>query len=114
MLVKGKAIPEKRVVFEALFGKNMPFDDHRVRMAMSALVQATEKYLAINDLLQDKSVYLFRLNKIYRSRNLQFLPTKPGRKLNRRWKKKAGKMPRICTNSTIFKRKNTVPHSILQ
>lgn len=68
-LLAGKPLPNKVEVFQQLFKKE-PFDDHRVRMAMTALLQTVEKYLAIRDFLEDKPAYQFRLSKVLRRRNL--------------------------------------------
>lgn len=68
-LLKGKPLPGKEAVFYQLFEKKK-FDDHRVRMAMTALLQTTEKYLAVRDFLQDKASYQLRLSHVLQSRNL--------------------------------------------
>lgn len=68
-VLAGKALLGKEQVFRQLFDKEK-FDDHRVRMAMTALLQTTEKYLAVRDFLRDKPAYHLRLSKVLRSRNL--------------------------------------------
>jgi len=68
-VLAGKPLPNKEVVFHQIFEKEK-FDDHRVRMAMTALLQTTEKYLAVRDFLQDKPAYQLRLSKVLRARNL--------------------------------------------
>lgn len=68
-LLTGQSLPTKERVFQQIFG-HQAFDDHRVRMAMSALLQATEKYLATKDFIQDKPAFNFRLSKILRERDL--------------------------------------------
>lgn len=68
-LLAGKPLPSKEQLFRQIFEKDT-FDDHRVRMAMAALLQTTEKYLAVQDFLQDKPAYHLRLSKILQTRNL--------------------------------------------
>lgn len=68
-LLEGKPLPGKEAVFYQLFNKKK-FDDHRVRMAMTALLQTTEKYLAVRDFLQDKASYQLRLSNVLQARNL--------------------------------------------
>lgn len=68
-VLKGKPLPEKEQVFYQIFEKGT-FDDHRVRLAMSALLQTTEKYLAIRDFLADKPAFQLRLSGVLKSRNL--------------------------------------------
>jgi hypothetical protein len=68
-LLAGKPLPSKEQLFRQIFDK-ADFDDHRVRMAMAALLQTTEKYLAVQDFLSDKPAYLLRLSKVLQSRNL--------------------------------------------
>lgn len=67
--LKGKPLPSKETVFSQIFDLEV-FDDHRVRMAMSALMQSAEKYLATKDFIQDKASFYIRLSKILRERNL--------------------------------------------
>ncbi|MBL7825061.1 MAG: hypothetical protein JNJ57_00405 [Saprospiraceae bacterium] len=66
---QGKPYPDKEKVFQQIFGVG-PYDDQRVRMAMSALLQTAEKYLAVRDFIQDKPAYQFRLCRTLRQRNL--------------------------------------------
>ena len=68
-LAQGKPAPDKERLFQQLFGAGA-YDDQRVRMAMSALLQTAEKYLAVRDFLQDQPSFHFRLSKILRHRNL--------------------------------------------
>ncbi len=68
-LLHDKPLPSKEQVFKEVFG-HQPFNDHRLRMAMSALLQTTEKYLATIDFLEDKPAFYFRLSRNMRERNL--------------------------------------------
>jgi hypothetical protein len=68
-LLSGKSFPDKEQVFRKIF-KRETFDDHRVRMAMTALLHITEKYLTIRDFLQEKPAYQLRLSKVIRNRSL--------------------------------------------
>ena len=68
-VLAGKGLPGKEQVFRHIFDKEQ-FDDHRVRMAMTALLQTTEKYLAVQDFLHDKPACQLRLNKLLHARNL--------------------------------------------
>lgn len=68
-LLSGKPFPNKEQVFRKIF-KRETFDDHRVRMAMTALLHITEKYLTIRDFLQEKPAYQLRLSKVIRNRSL--------------------------------------------
>jgi hypothetical protein len=65
----GKVLPPKEQVFHQLFDQEK-FDDHRVRMAMTALLQTAEKYLAVRDFLSDKSACQLRLSRVMRAKNL--------------------------------------------
>jgi hypothetical protein len=65
----GKPLPGKEQVFRQIFDKEK-FDDHRVRMAMTALLQTTEKFLAVRDFLHDKPACQIRLSKVLRARSL--------------------------------------------
>ncbi|MDX1912725.1 MAG: hypothetical protein SFV22_14640 [Saprospiraceae bacterium] len=69
-LFSGKVLPEKPRLFQQIFGKEN-YDDHRLRMAMSALLQTAEKFLVVRDLLQDEPVFQLRLGKILRAKNLK-------------------------------------------
>lgn len=64
-----KRFPNKEQVFRHLFNKDR-YDDHRVRMAMTALLQTTEKYLALRDFMLDKPACQIRLSKVLRARGL--------------------------------------------
>ncbi|MFN0036625.1 MAG: hypothetical protein ACKVUS_16285 [Saprospiraceae bacterium] len=68
-VLAGKPLPGKDQAFRQIFDKEK-FDDHRVRMAMTALLQTTEKYLAVRDFLDDKAAYHLRLSKILKAKNL--------------------------------------------
>ena len=68
-VLKGKPLPSKTTIFQHLFKKDQ-FDDHRVRMAMTALLQSTEQYLAVRDFLKDKPAYQLRLSQVMKTRNL--------------------------------------------
>lgn len=68
-LLSAKPLPAKERVFEQVFAQEK-FDDHRVRMAMSALWQTAEKYLAVRDFLQDKPAYHLRVGKVLRGKGL--------------------------------------------
>ncbi|MBK6993849.1 MAG: hypothetical protein IPH31_02575 [Lewinellaceae bacterium] len=68
-VLAGKPLPGKEQVFRQIFDKEK-FDDHRVRMAMTALLQTTEKFLAVRDFLHDKPAYQIRLSKVLRARSL--------------------------------------------
>ncbi len=68
-VLAGKVLPNKEQVFRYIFDKEQ-FDDHRVRMAMTALLQTTEKYLAVQDFLNDKPAYQLRLNQLLYTRSL--------------------------------------------
>lgn len=66
--LSGKAWPSKEQVFSAVFPK-LAYDDHRLRLAMSALLTSAEKYLVVTDFLQDSPAFQSRLSKVLRSRN---------------------------------------------
>lgn len=68
-VLNGKPFPAKEQVFRQIFNKEA-YDDQRVRMAMSALLQTTEKYLSIRDFLNDFPAYQLRLSKVLRARSL--------------------------------------------
>ncbi|MCC7466783.1 MAG: hypothetical protein IT261_10960 [Saprospiraceae bacterium] len=67
--LSGKPWPDKEKVFAAVFPR-LAFDDHRLRLAMSALLVGAEKYLAVNDFLQDTPAFQSRLSRILRSRGI--------------------------------------------
>lgn len=68
-LLAEKPLPSKEQLFRQIFNKEA-FDDHRVRMAMTALLQSTEKYLAVQDFLHDTPAYHLRLSKVLQARSL--------------------------------------------
>ena len=68
-LKTGRPAPGKEQAFAAVFG-NQPFDDHRVRMAMSFLFQLTGQFLAVQGFLADKPDFNLRLTGLLRQRKL--------------------------------------------
>ncbi|MEZ4924675.1 MAG: hypothetical protein R3A50_00250 [Saprospiraceae bacterium] len=73
MLIKswseGRNPPSKESIHKTIFGKGN-YNDHRIRMAMSALLRIAEKYLVTKSLLDDKPAYQLRLSQILEERNL--------------------------------------------
>lgn len=68
-LRQGKPVPEKNFVFLKLFG-GQPFDDHRVRMAMSFAFQVVEQFLVVRVCTEDAARFQMQLAAIYRQRDL--------------------------------------------
>jgi hypothetical protein len=68
----GKPLPDKTTMLRLVFTKGSA-DDQRLRMAMSALLQTTEKFLVVRDMLNDEPAFQLRLSKIMRARNLETL-----------------------------------------
>lgn len=62
--------PSKEKAHAALFKKEKPYDDHKIRMAMSFLHKAAEKFLVIHHLLEDQVAIKTKLVQIYREKNL--------------------------------------------
>lgn len=69
-LNEGHALPDKQPIFHLLYGADQPFDDHRVRMAMSMLLKLVEQFLVVNELLADEVKAKAKLAEVYRKRNL--------------------------------------------
>lgn len=68
-LLAGKPLPGKEEAYHHIFKKGL-FDDHRIRMAMSALFQTAEKFLVVHDFLKDRPAYQVRLSRVLRSKGL--------------------------------------------
>ncbi len=68
-LSHNKAIPEKAILFQKLYGK-LPYDDHKVRMVMSFLLKNVEQFLLYNAVFSEEVKMKTRLATIYRKRNL--------------------------------------------
>ncbi len=62
--------PDKEAVFKKLYGTTEPYDDHRVRMAMSFLLKLAEQYLIQESLSSEIVLLKTKLAAIYRKRNL--------------------------------------------
>lgn len=69
-LETGNSMPGKAAIHAQLYGADCPFDDHRVRMAMSLLLKLIEQYLVLADQAADEVASKIRLAKIYRNRDL--------------------------------------------
>lgn len=67
---KGEPLPDKPAIFQKLYGKDEPFDDHKVRMAMSFLLKCAEQFLVNQSVTTEKVAIKTRLAAIYRERNL--------------------------------------------
>ena len=67
---QNQPLPEKEEVYRRLYGPDDPFDDHRVRMAMSFLLKLTEQYLVHAEFFSDEVKVKTRLAEICRRRNL--------------------------------------------
>ena len=65
----GLPAPSKEQAFRVVFGP-APFDDHRIRMAMSFLFQQANRFLVVQDLLDDPAQLALRLAGILRRRKL--------------------------------------------
>ncbi|HFA49501.1 MAG TPA: hypothetical protein ENJ95_10855 [Bacteroidetes bacterium] len=63
-------VPGKEVLFQKLYGAAVPFDDHKVRMAMSFLLKLAERFLVQQNFFADDVAVKTRLAEVYRSRNL--------------------------------------------
>ncbi len=68
-LKTGQVIPDKKQAFRAVFGAQ-PFDDHRIRMAMSFLLRQANRFLAVQDFMADPAQYQLRLSGDLRRRKL--------------------------------------------
>jgi hypothetical protein len=68
-LKKGQEIPEKIELFEKIY-ENMPFDDHRLRLAMSFLYKNTSQFLVVQRLINDEVLMQKELSQIFRQRQL--------------------------------------------
>lgn len=68
-LKDGRELPSKEQVFKKVFPK-VPFDDHRLRMAMSFLYKQACDYLTITDFREDRSTYAARQAMVLMNRNL--------------------------------------------
>ncbi|MCC6459250.1 MAG: hypothetical protein IT260_02190 [Saprospiraceae bacterium] len=64
-----RPVPDKEVAFRAVFG-DLPFDDHRIRMAMSFLFQLSTQFLSIQDFQADAPAAKLRLAALLRQRKL--------------------------------------------
>jgi hypothetical protein len=69
-LQKPHKTPDKNQAYRAVFGGSGAPDEHRVRMAMSFLFQATGQFLAIQGFLADGVQYQRQLARVYRQRGL--------------------------------------------
>ncbi|MBI5914848.1 MAG: hypothetical protein HY842_05685 [Bacteroidetes bacterium] len=65
-----QSLPDKAETHLRLYGPDMPFDDHRVRMAMSFLLKGTEQYLVHTEFFGDEVKVKTKLAEVYRRRNL--------------------------------------------
>ncbi len=64
-----RVVPDKTQAFRELYPEE-PYDDHRIRMAMSLLYKLLEKYLVCQELLKDELQVKTRLVKTFRKRQL--------------------------------------------
>ncbi len=69
-LKSGNAVPGKKEIFEKLYGVEMPFDDHKLRMTISFLFQNAERYLVEKEIFGDKVFIQTKLAEMYRRRKL--------------------------------------------
>ena len=67
---KAQPVPGKKSIFKKLYGEQEPYDDHKVRMAMSFLLKLAEQYLVQQSFFSEKVVAKTHLAAIYRQRNL--------------------------------------------
>ncbi|MEK7255115.1 MAG: hypothetical protein AAB316_10250, partial [Bacteroidota bacterium] len=61
--------PAKQEIFAKLYGNHLPFDDHRVRMAMSFLTRLIEQFLAHKAFFQDEIKVKTKLAEALHQRN---------------------------------------------
>jgi hypothetical protein len=66
---EGKPLPDKAEAHQRLY-PDQPFDDHRVRMAMSFLMKIAEQYLVHTALFADEVKVKTKLAEVYRQRGL--------------------------------------------
>lgn len=62
-------VPDKTAAFRAVFG-DKPYDDHRIRMAISFLYQAALRFLSVRDFLSDQQQQQAQLARSLRRRKL--------------------------------------------
>ncbi len=62
--------PDKQIVFKKLYGTATPFDDHKVRMAMSFLMKLAGQFLVLQEFRKEEVAVKTRLAAIYRRRSL--------------------------------------------
>ena len=67
---ENQPLPTKETAFQQIYGKTVPYDDHKVRMAMSFLLKLVEQFLVHESLFSDQVIVKTRLAAIYRQRNL--------------------------------------------
>ncbi|MEO1260361.1 MAG: hypothetical protein AAFZ15_16310 [Bacteroidota bacterium] len=67
---KAQPVPGKEAIFKKLYGETAPYDDHKVRMAMSFLLRLAEQYLVQQSFVSEQVLVKTRLAAIYRQRNL--------------------------------------------
>lgn len=68
-LDKSRLRADKETLFRMVFGET-PYDDHRLRMAISLAYKMTLKYLAVADFLKDEAALLLRQSEALRHRRL--------------------------------------------
>ncbi len=68
-LKTGRDVPDKQLIFRQVFPAG-PYDDHRLRMAMSFLFRITGQFLTVKEFLDDIRQYRRRLAAIFRRRRL--------------------------------------------
>ena len=71
-LKKGRATPGKEQVFQQVFD-GRPFEDHRLRMAISFAYQLVRRYLTVQDFLEDEVQLAIRESEVLRRRKLYAL-----------------------------------------
>lgn len=71
-LKKGRATPGKEQVFQQVFD-GRPFEDHRLRMAVSFAYQLVRRYLTVQDFLEDEVQLAIRESEVLRRRKLYAL-----------------------------------------
>lgn len=65
-----KPLPDKADAHRQIYGTDVPFDDHRVRMAMSFLLKIAEQYLVYMAFFADVVKVKTKLTEVYRRRSL--------------------------------------------
>jgi len=65
-----RAIPSKLEIFEKLYGTEIAFSDHQIRLIFSLLKRLIEKYLVQKKMTENPIAHQTTLAEIYRRRNL--------------------------------------------